>query len=356
MHSHSQLGALQDLAHDYPDKSLQDVLVIALDNNIFPVIAAGRNWLVVATSWSQLKSQKKPPSPLSPRTQALRIDDVKCLEIDRSDCMRLLKDGRAIVRNFDAVHVLPKNSNDLSRKTARDFVKENTDIPKQIPIPILLPCFIAFEGPAGKSNVDVARDIQDLDPIPSVVRISDLRFALEDERVLIRLLGMKSTDFQIPNASGPHISPQFDQLLQVVKERHCEHRADPSINRKKSLQDIEQDLHQRLLDKDKDFWQSLTLRQCAIRLIYPGSSAGGRSKKMARYEAISSNLAQFLLTLKTRHEEIRNFNHAQHVTFLFQELAISQTDAKRITTIIRMEQSARGGRRQPKTQPESPAD
>ena len=360
MHIHNQLSTLQDLANDYPNKSLQDVLDIALDKHIFPVIASNENWLVVATSWVQSQPHKKLPSPLGPRTGALHIGGVKCLEIGRSECMQILKDGNAIIRFFEAVHVLSGNSQDLSRIAAQDFVRPFNDIPKQNQIPILFPCFAAFNGPADKSDVIVDRYVQDLDPISYVVHISHLKFTLKDEKRLRSLLGVKSTVLQIPNGSGPHISPTLAQLLKVLEEFHFSMQGhDSSSAHKKSTRDIEQDLHKRLLDKDKDkdVWQSETLRQCAVRLIYPRSSSRGRSKKMDPYNAdgISSKLAKLLQVLKTEHEAMRNYDHDQHVSFLIRVLPTNKSDAARITSIIRLVKSARGGRRQTKTQPESPA-
>ena len=350
----------EDLARDFPGKSVAEILRVAIGFEIRPVIVMERNWLAAVACWLSLRSPIKQNTSLFPRAPILHVGNVKCLEVGKSDCKLLLKDGDTVVRTFDAVHVCSLNSPSLIKVMARDYVKHANNKPKENQLPIAMPCFVVFDKQSTDKAIDSRRFLEDFDSSLDIrVRIGDLRFTPDEERKLRQRLGKKPPmELTIPGESGPHISEPLAQLLQVLKEHHRSRQAaDSSSIHQNSQEDTEQELHKRLLDKDKENWNSQTLRQCAIRLICPRNPTSGRSKKKEQYEPDGTpcKLAELLHLLQTKYEDLRHFDSAQYEKFLIRELSTTSTDAKRITTIIRLEQSSRGGRRKPKPQSESPS-
>lgn len=358
--------ALEDLAIEYGQRSIADLLRKALDVGISPVIPVGVDRHVVLALDPARRHQ--PLSPLAPITPAHYIKEARYIELLSADYSQLAQHGYVKVLVVDTIHVQSHAVEELDKHSAQQWsmVLKARAIPATRPqLPILFPVFLLLDklGTTWDAEPDNIPP-SDLSPIsPIYVRLSDLRVLPADEsklRTLLSQLAPGSTPaFASFPTTAPHISKQFGQLLEVFNDlQHwmAEQRQNGLSSDKASVKNW---LHEQLLHKDPAAWRSPRLRDMAIKLMYPPSD-GPRTKQRNAYQ--SNGLPVVLATLAQRLESdydkvctysssagYENWLTALRASDSAGKLKasplLSLSNVKPIATIIRLTPSKQGGRR-----------
>jgi len=360
----NQFTTIEALAQEL-EYSANQLLEIAIQKDINPVIAVELDWRIGLVCYSALSNGDELSSPLLPKSSIYPAKDVKCIQLSSSDYLKLRDEGSIRIKVFDIAHLSGFNERSWNIQTARQRQKaENLDqwqtesFGKPPAPPVLVPCFTIIDSQGTQWDQLTIEEFRRDAGI--IVRLGNLRLQPTDEVRLRNLLSqpeVPEAPTQMP-ATGDHISPQLSQLLQVFNELQIWIEEIRKENPFLHSNEVKTWLHQQLEAKNSIDWKSPKLRDIAIKLIYPPQD-GQRTKKRNAYKhGLPIVLVQLVKQLEEDLSHVRQFKTSSDYENWLIKLQkkgstaadklgqlITETDAKSISTIIRLTPSRRGGRR-----------
>lgn len=360
----NQFTKLKVLAQELENSATQ-LLGIALNNDITPVVAIEPNWRIGLVCLAALSNRDELSSPLLPKTKIYPVEDAECIQLSRNDYTKLRDQGSIQIKVFDIVHLggIGKKTWDLQtahqRQKAHGLDQWQTEsFGKPLVPPVLFPCFTVIDSQGARWDNLTIEDFRNHAGI--LVRLGSLRLQPTDEVRLRDLLSQPEAPkapTQMPVA-GDHISPQLGQLLQVFNELQIWIEERRQENPPLRSDDVKKWLHTQLEAKNSIDWKSLKLRDVAIKLIYPPQDGQRTKKRKAYKDGLPVVLDQLVKQLQEDLSHVRQFKTSSDYENWLVKLQIkgsptasklgqliTETDAKSISTIIRLTPSRRGGRR-----------
>ncbi|MGF6213036.1 hypothetical protein [Comamonas sp. 4034] len=361
----NQFTKLEALAQELENSATQ-LLGIVLKNGITPVVAIEPNWRIGLVCFSALSNGDELSSPLLPKTKIYPVEDVECIQLSHNDYTKLRDDGSIQINAFDIVHLggVGKKIGDLQtahqRQKAHGLDQWQTEsFGKPLAPPILFPCFTVIDSQGARWD-DLT--IEDFRRHPGIlVRLGNLRLQPADEARLRDLLSQPEAPTKAPTQmpiTGDHISPQLGQLLQVFNELQIWIEERRPENSPLHSDEVKTWLHTQLEAKNSTDWKSPKLRDIAIKLIYPPQDGQRTKKRKAYKDGLPVVLDRLVKQLQEDLSHVRQFKTSSDYESWLVKLQIkgspvagklgqliTETDAKSISTIIRLTPSLRGGRR-----------
>ncbi|QIL80753.1 hypothetical protein G7047_13205 [Diaphorobacter sp. HDW4A] len=338
---------------------------ITLKNGITPVVAIEHKWRIGLVCFAALSNRDELSSPLLPKTNIYPVEDVECIQLSRNDYAKLRDDGSIQIKVFDIIHLggFGKKTWDIQtahhRQKAHGLDQWQTEsFGKPLAPPVLFPCFTVIDSQSARWDDLTIEDFRSHAGI--LVRLGNLRLQPTDEIRLRDLLSQPEAPkaaTQMP-VTGDHISPQLGQLLQVFNELQIWIEEIRQENPPLRSDEVKMWLHTQLEAKNSIDWKSPKLRDIAIKLIYPPQDSQRTKKRKAYKDGLPVVLDQLVKQLQEDLSHVRQFKTSSDYENWLVKLQIkgypaagklgqliTETDAKSISTIIRLTPSRRGGRR-----------
>ncbi|UBB15733.1 hypothetical protein [Comamonas odontotermitis] len=361
----NQFTKLEALAQELENSATQ-LLDFALQNGIHPVVAIEPNWRIGLVCFSALSNRDELSSPLLPKTKIYPVEDVECIQLSHNDYTKLRDDGIIQIKVFDIIHLGGVGKKTWVIQTARQRQKahgldhwQTESFDKPLAPPILFPCFTIIDSQGARWDDLTIEDFRRHAGI--LVRLGNLRLQPADEARLRDLLSQPQAPTKAPTqmpVTGDHISPQLGQLLQVFNELQIWIEERQQENPPLHSDEVKTWLHQQLKSKNSTDWKSPKLRDIAIKLIYPPQDGQRTKKRKAYKDGLPVVLDHLVKQLQEDLSHVRQFKTSSDYESWLVKLQIkespvagklgqliTETDAKSISTIIRLTPSQRGGRR-----------
>lgn len=361
----NQFTKLEVLAQEL-ENSANQLLDFALKNGVTPVVAIEPNWRIGLVCFAALSNRDELSSPLLPKTNIYPVEDVECIQLSHNDYKKLRNEGNLQIKVFDIVHLggVGKKTWDLQtahqRQKAHGLDQWQTEsIGKPRVSPVLFPRFTVIDSQGARWDDLSIEDFRRHAGI--LIRLGNLRLHPADEARLRDLLSQPEAPTKAPTqmpVAGEHISPQLGQLLQVFNELQIWIEAIRQENPPLRSDEVKTWLHQQLEAKNSTDWKSSKLRDIAIKLICPPQDSQRTKKRKAYKDGLPVVLDQLVKQLQEDLSHVRQFKTSSDYENWLVKLQIkgspatsklgqliTETDAKSISTIIRLTPSRRGGRR-----------
>lgn len=361
----NQFTKLEVLAQEL-ENSANQLLDFALQNGIHPVVAIEPNWRIGLVCFSALSNRDELSSPLLPKTKIYPVEDVECIQLSHNDYTKLRDDGIIQIKVFDIIHLGGVGKKTWDIQTARQRQKahgldhwQTESFDKPLAPPILFPCFTIIDSQGARWDDLTIEDFRRHAGI--LVRLGNLRLQPADEARLRDLLSQPQAPTKAPTqmpVTGDHISPQLGQLLQVFNELQIWIEERRQENPPLHSDEVKTWLHTQLEAKNSTDWKSSKLRGVAIKLIYPPQDGQRTKKRKAYKDGLPVVLDHLVKQLQEDLSHVRQFKTSSDYESWLVKLQIkespvagklgqliTETDAKSISTIIRLTPSQRGGRR-----------
>ncbi|WP_423936073.1 hypothetical protein [Comamonas sp. 23] len=360
----NQFTKLEALAQELENSATQ-LLDFALKNGITPVVAIEPNWRIGLVCFSALSNGDELSSLLLPKTKIYPVEDVECIQLSHNDYTKLRDDGSIQIKVFDIIHLGGIGKKTWDIQTARQRQKahgldqwQTESVGNPLVPPVLFPCFTVIDSEGARWDDLTIENFRRHAGI--LVRLGNLRLQPADEARLRHLLSQpapKNAPAQMP-ITGDHISPQLGQLLQVFNELQILIEERRQENSPLHSDEVKTWLHTQLEAKNSTDWKSSKLRDVAIKLIYPPQDGQRTKKRKAYKDGLPVVLDHLVKQLQEDLSHVRQFRTSSNYESWLVKLQIkgspvagktgqliTETDAKSISTIIRLTPSRRGGRR-----------
>lgn len=360
----NQFTQLEVLAQEL-ENSATKLLDIALKNGITPVVAVEPNWRIGIVCFAALSNRDELSSPLLPKTKIYPIEDVECIQLSCNDYSKLRDDESIQIKVFDIIHLggFSKKTWDIQtahqRQKAYGLDQWQTESFGKHPVPpVLVPCFTVIDSQGTRWNELTIEDFRKHAGI--LIRTGNIRLLPTDESKIRELVNQCTTSKAPPSmpVDGDHISPQLNQLLQVFNELQIWIEERRQENPPLHSDEVKTWLRAQLEAKNSTDWKSPKLRDVAIKLIYPPQDSQRTKKRKAYKDGLPVVLGQLIRQLQEDLSHVRQFKTSSDYESWLVKLRtkgspaasklgqlITETDAKSISTIIRLTPSLRGGRR-----------
>jgi hypothetical protein len=354
-----QFTTLEALAKELEEKSVVYVLQRAIDADVVLIVPIQPDWHVFYVS--NLAIQGFVPNAVKnfdvsifdipPHKRVFHMKNIECFELEKADCKELIQKDKFLLRTFDAVYVYSYDENFLIRQSAKKD-SSNFYCPNLIPKNLwnIWQCFSVFNKPVvNHSTDDKCMLLQDIESPPGVsIGIGDIRILPADEaRFRKELLSPASIEI-----SGKHISVRFGELLDVYNVYRPQMRDALKDTSSESRNQVKEQLHQALQDKDFNAWASKTLRNIAIKLIFPSLplSQGASTRPFYNTDGMPIVLATLLEKLLRDYSDVFILKTtSKYIEWLAFEPSMTEKEARAITSIIRLIPPQRGGRKAQKS-------